>query len=654
MLNVVMGNKKNKKFTWKGIKVFCVFVLKTLRVSLDPQHRVRWKYKALWAFLNVMLPELALAISLDEWRKSRDLLKALHKLKLKDNSKSKYLPFANWDMTMGFYAVMGGFYVPNPPPRTLSSADIRGPTLERSEGNQENIGNLVDDTMQDSSSATKGQNEYCNWSLVKRCCDISRNRIDHHNLLRKKRGKLSWIEKKELDEKKPRHVLTTHGVLYMARLLIKMQECAEQRLVPGYTGASCEFRDSNGICNCPQHATILEHQFRDITSEIIDDLSKSDWMGRVFFLVQSGWMIIQTAARYYSHPRLPITLLELHASLHVAVAALQYMVWWRKPIDMVVMTPLSLPYGNFVMGKTEDLTNHLFLDDHYHILVGSCSDTNSQTHETPTGAPLSQHRHTQSQFQDHNSAASITQQTPSQPVQGIPAGERDELLTDSDGREPDVFTVRMQRWWSGLLEIEDSGQISEDYLTSQATLGKEGSKQIAGISIPHHPFHGIVLAVVRLTLTWQRWPFKILLWFSTCLIYSSAHLAAWHWHFPTHFEKVVWHWCTIFTTASLALLALLGLLASLYRFLRIWGYQRRKEPPKKHLVADILTDIVCSDFLLGLYRNGVRLTGLSIAIGVTPWLLARLYIFVEAVISIRSVEKGTYDTVKWTGFIPHI
>ena len=103
-------NINAKKSTWQRTVGVCTFALNTLRVSLDPRHRVRWKYKALWAFLNVMLPELALAVALDEWRKSRDLIKALHDLDNK--SKHKHTPlFAKWNMTMGFYAIMGGFYV---------------------------------------------------------------------------------------------------------------------------------------------------------------------------------------------------------------------------------------------------------------------------------------------------------------------------------------------------------------------------------------------------------------------------------------------------------------------------------------------------------------------------------------------------------------
>jgi len=108
------GEKNAKKSTYRQISGCCTFALKTLRLGLDPRHRVRWKYKALWAFLNVMLPELALAVALDEWRKSRDLMKALHDLELGDDNehKDKRTPlFANWNMTMCFYVVMGGFYV---------------------------------------------------------------------------------------------------------------------------------------------------------------------------------------------------------------------------------------------------------------------------------------------------------------------------------------------------------------------------------------------------------------------------------------------------------------------------------------------------------------------------------------------------------------
>lgn len=73
-------------------------------LALDPRHRVRWKYKVLWATLNVVVPELALAIAVGEWRTAKDVTNALNKITCGGL-------FEKWDMSMGYYAVMGGFYV---------------------------------------------------------------------------------------------------------------------------------------------------------------------------------------------------------------------------------------------------------------------------------------------------------------------------------------------------------------------------------------------------------------------------------------------------------------------------------------------------------------------------------------------------------------
>ena len=97
--------------TWQWIKRLCISALQILRFWLDPRYRVRWKYKALWAFLNVMLPELALAVALDERQKSKDLIKALHDLDNKSETHKHTPLFTKWNTTIGFYAIMGGFYV---------------------------------------------------------------------------------------------------------------------------------------------------------------------------------------------------------------------------------------------------------------------------------------------------------------------------------------------------------------------------------------------------------------------------------------------------------------------------------------------------------------------------------------------------------------
>ena len=78
------------------------------KLQFDRGAMVRWKYKALWAMLNVIVPELSLMVSLDEYHTVRDVLRVLQNNK--DITECRDI-FLTWNRTMGFYAVMGGFYV---------------------------------------------------------------------------------------------------------------------------------------------------------------------------------------------------------------------------------------------------------------------------------------------------------------------------------------------------------------------------------------------------------------------------------------------------------------------------------------------------------------------------------------------------------------
>jgi len=68
----------------------------------------RWIHKLRWAVINLMAPELVLGIALDEHRTGSSLLKALQD---KTEIKECHEIFEEWNRTIGFYAVTGGFYV---------------------------------------------------------------------------------------------------------------------------------------------------------------------------------------------------------------------------------------------------------------------------------------------------------------------------------------------------------------------------------------------------------------------------------------------------------------------------------------------------------------------------------------------------------------
>ncbi|KAF8462029.1 hypothetical protein BDZ91DRAFT_362712 [Kalaharituber pfeilii] len=456
-------------------------------------------------------------------------------------------------------------------------------------------------------------------------------------------------------EKKPRHVLTSHGVVYVARLIDRLEECKKRKRLmsgaestaggadePSCTEADCAAAGPN-LSRCDEHAKKLRLQFQDITPEIVEDLSKTDWIGRLIFLIQASWMMVQTVARCAT--KLPITLLELHAASHAAVAAVQYLIWWGKPIDMVVMTPLTLTaeqYQRMLTEKTEEVTNHSRFDPDY-----------SQIIQKFVPSPASQ-------------PSSSEQSSEATEQNGVQTSSGDNAANTPDQANPDKalskFINAMRKWWSDLVpDLEKlSGSTTGEtanYFTSRATLGKEGYKHLTSdvrVTI-RDPCKGITLAILTLILSWYRWPLKAVAWFTMALFYSAIHVVAWKWHFPTHTEQVLWHVCTLITTCSMAALAILALLATVYSCFRKlsfkWSADKTIEKNKLYWAFAV---VFRSDEILTVFHTILRMTGVSVGIGAAPWLLARLFIAVESLISIRNVAKGTYTTLKWSNLIPHL
>lgn len=62
------------------------------------------------------------------------------------------------------------------------------------------------------------------------------------------------------------------------------------------------------------------------------DKSKGDWVSKSITLIQIGWFIGQLIGRAVN--RLPVTTLELFTCSIVGCAALTYVAWWNKPLDV--------------------------------------------------------------------------------------------------------------------------------------------------------------------------------------------------------------------------------------------------------------------------------------------------------------------------------
>jgi hypothetical protein len=107
------------------------------------------------------------------------------------------------------------------------------------------------------------------------------------------------------------------------------------------------------------------------------------------------------------------------------------------------------------------------------------------------------------------------------------------------------------------------------------------------------------------------------------VVFGGIHCVGWFFTFPSSDEAILWRVCSAALTGTALLLTLL-----VYPYVRNVGiimYYR----------LDQLLNAVCIGFLL-------------------VYMVSRLYLLVEAFISLRHLTPGMLALVKWTSFIPHI
>ena len=293
------------------------------------------------------------------------------------------------------------------------------------------------------------------------------------------------------EDNKSRHVLTAHGIVYIAKLVDKLMECraVEYRDFPGTgIGSHCQLPVEQ--CTCIAAGKQLKAQFADISSEILGGLSKGDWLVRGLFFFQALWMITQCIVRRWTG--LSLTLLELYAATHIGLAAARFLVWWRKPIDIILMTPLSLTKTELKTmqdAHTEESTGHYKFDKN--------------------------------------------------------------LLRDPNSNKAEPTQAGIRAWWRDLLDMDDIDTCNANYFTSQASLGKSTIKQVTGRQSLREPLKAVVRTMVILALRGHHTVKTGMAWGVICLGHNAIYVAAWNWYFPTPFERVAWRVCTLLVFVAL-------------------------------------------------------------------------------------------------------
>lgn len=119
---------------------------------------------------------------------------------------------------------------------------------------------------------------------------------------------------------------------------------------------------------------------------------------------------------------------------------------------------------------------------------------------------------------------------------------------------------------------------------------------------------------------------RMVLWCAS-MAYGAVHIAAWNDHFPSSIEKYMWRILAIYIAASGLLWLLINLLAHFSK--TIDQYWDKVVALRVHWTSYLVLGFLCSVY------------GVAYAV-------ARIFLVVEAFITIRKLPVAAYQTPDWT------
>ncbi|UNI21782.1 hypothetical protein JDV02_007738 [Purpureocillium takamizusanense] len=401
-----------------------------------------------------------------------------------------------------------------------------------------------------------------------------------------------------------------------------------------------------------------------VTKAEIEDKSKANDLAKATVIVQATWMLVQVIGRLAAH--LPVTLLEVNTVAHVLCAFAMYVFWWDKPLlpnepiilrdeslaPLVAFMYASSEISGHVKHKQKNVKSQTFIKTLFANL-----NLYSTTPELETLCLLRPREDSEGgetakgEAEDivkHPNLASVTQfpgsvqrappsclrplEKTRQKEQGTAFFERrPRVISHQDQTAEDPAPSDMSRWSL----IQQAFQKYPDLLLRNRILlshsvGEHSSclhlrpEQLVATHIPNWPSNDLLRSVNGLIV-------GMILWLAN-LCYGGFHAAAWNDHFPSVPEKWLWR-------ASSSYIGFCGgfwvvLNSAVARWPALNAFWEKWMDGEKSLAQSIGLGVI------------VFTCGFSL-------MLARMYVVVEAFISIRELPAAAYDTPDWTDLFPH-
>ncbi|KAG0647919.1 hypothetical protein D0Z07_5648 [Hyphodiscus hymeniophilus] len=384
----------------------------------------------------------------------------------------------------------------------------------------------------------------------------------------------------------------------------------------------------------------------NIPKDDINDKSKADALAKSLVCVQALWMVIQVIGRVVAG--LPVTLLEVNILGHVLCALVIYVLWWHKPRSVLEPTRLEgdwvkplfayMYMSSQISGKKNihpgilrrtwyepELSGLAFFTPRVQAIArvqSIVSSTVAQESTTPS------HEYHKTPDANDGTYGSVAEPGFFGPRPGV----SDQFQTSGvaeQGQKPDQ--TQLIRWHLAAEAVRlypDLLVTTKSHKGSAAT-GPEWSEPLV---------EELVTAVAG------NWPSEdllrgtgglimgMVLWCAS-MAYGGVHIAAWYEYFPSKLEAWLWRSSAIYIAWSGGVWLTINLLARLSN--AIDAYWDRVLARRAHWASYVVLGTLCSVC--------------GVAYG-----FARIFLVVEAFISIRRLPVEAYQTPNWTEVIPHL
>jgi len=361
----------------------------------------------------------------------------------------------------------------------------------------------------------------------------------------------------------------------------------------------------------------------DLSSKRLKEQGKADQLAKTLVCMQAIWMVIQTIARKASG--LPITLLELNTLAHVGCTVFMYLVWWKKPQNMSLSidVPISPRLGAALSSPS---------------LGSFVRKDQPQPPPNPYRVSRPQNEQAGSSIPESKVVSKVEDMVSKYHIEVLNILTADDIR--SQVRPDGVIMLLGNQGLEGspfyyvgfsprhLTQNEVTKLTSKSFLREEddITRGLQlfgGFPRLVWAQASNHEIKGNVKTVSEL---------KFLVILTVLgMLYAGIHASWWNEHFPTKVEAILWRVAVCYIGASgfiaIALCLILDKVDDIYVPSRIGQFITKR---------CVDGGIVLSIFLLGIL------------------VACRCYLMIEAFVSIRSLPLGSYSTVTWVNFLPHI